>query len=200
MKLNNMFLGLCIIALIISEVCLVIANQQKRDALNKLNIAQQAAEQAQAQLSQIKASSDAQAMEDMRLNAENKSLSKKLSALQNQNSTLSDASQQLSAQLTAAQQAAQQQQQQQQEQLQAAQTQEDANRNTCMSNLRAIEVAKNEWALENGEAAGAVPTAQNLLPYFSDGNFPVCPDGGIYTIGAVGTAPSCSIHGSLPTQ
>ena len=201
MKLKDLFLGLCIAALLVSEIFLFSANQQKRDAQNKMAAAQHDADEAQAKLQQVQAAADSQAMDNMRLNAENKSLSRKLSDLQHQNSTLNDASQQLSQQLTSVQQAAEQQQEQiQQMQYQSQQTQAGNEQSSCMNNLRQIEAAKNEWALETGKAAGAVPTDQDLLPYLTGGVFPVCPSGGVYTIGAIGTPPSCSIHGQLATQ
>jgi hypothetical protein len=201
MKLKDLFLGLCIAALLASEVFLFVANQQKHDALDKMQAAKHDADEAQAKLQQVQAAADAQAMDNMRLNAENKNLSRKLSDLQNQNNSLNNASQQLSQQLTTTQLAAQQQQEQlQQIQYQTAQTQASNEQTSCMNNLRQIEAAKNEWALETGKTTGAEPTEQDLLPYLTGGVFPVCPAGGVYTIGAIGTPPSCSIHGSLPTQ
>ena len=67
--------------------------------------------------------------------------------------------------------------------------------NACINNLREIQAAKNEWALENSKEPGAVPTEYDLTPYLRDGKFPVCPAGGSYTIGAVSNAPTCSIPG-----
>ncbi len=201
MKLKDLFLGLCIAALLVSELFLFVANQQKHDALSKMDAAQHDADQAKAQLSQLQATANSEAMDNMRLNAENKSLTRKLSDLQKQNSTLNDASQQLSQQLTSAQLAAQQQQDQlQQIQYQNEQTQANNERDACMNNLRQIDAAKNEWALENGKPTGSVPTEQDILPFITGGVFPVCPSGGVYTIGAIGTPPSCSVHGPLPAQ
>ncbi|HEX5399756.1 MAG TPA: hypothetical protein VFY06_11995, partial [Verrucomicrobiae bacterium] len=65
--------------------------------------------------------------------------------------------------------------------------------NACINNLRQIDAAKNEWALEKHKTATDVPTKENLLPYLR--SWPVCPDGGTYTIGAVGEKPTCSIPG-----
>jgi hypothetical protein len=201
MKLKDLFLGLCIAALLVSEMFLFSANQQKHDAQNKMNAAQHDEAAAQAKLQQVQAAADSDAMEIMRLNAENKSITRKLSDLQSQNSTLNNASEQLSQQLTSVQQAAEQQQEQiQQMQYQTQQTQAGNEQAACMTNLRQIDAAKNEWALETGKAAGVVPTEQDLLPYLTGGVFPVCPSGGVYSIGAIGTPPSCSIHGPLITQ
>jgi hypothetical protein len=73
--------------------------------------------------------------------------------------------------------------------------------NACINNLRQIQAAKNEWALEKGKTPGDVPTGYDLTPYFQSGKFPVCPAGGTYTIGAVSNAPTCSVPGhQLPNQ
>ena len=67
--------------------------------------------------------------------------------------------------------------------------------NACINNLRQIDAAKQQWALENGRKASDVPTAADLKPFFKNGAFPTCPSGGTYTIGAVSNAPTCSIPG-----
>ena len=72
---------------------------------------------------------------------------------------------------------------------------------TCIKNLRHIDAAKQQWALENGKTAEAIPIVQDLVPYIGKGNgvFLVCPSGGTYTINAVGVVPTCSIPGhALP--
>jgi len=65
--------------------------------------------------------------------------------------------------------------------------------NACINNLRQIDAAKNEWALEKGKTSSATPTREDLLPYLS--KWPVCPAGGTYTIGPVSVQPTCSISG-----
>lgn len=72
-----------------------------------------------------------------------------------------------------------------------------AMQNACINNLRQIDAAKKEWALENGKSGGDVPTAADLKPYFKNGVFPTCPAGGTYTIGAVSNVPTCSIPGHV---
>lgn len=67
--------------------------------------------------------------------------------------------------------------------------------NGCINNLRQIDAAKNEWALENGKTNGIV-TENDIKPYLkldSSGNLPKCPAGGTYIIGRVGEDPKCSI-------
>jgi hypothetical protein len=76
---------------------------------------------------------------------------------------------------------------------------EVAQRNTCINNLRQIDAAKQQWALENNKTDITIPTTLDLLPYLKGGVFPVCPGGGTYTINAVGLPPTCSIPGhTLP--
>jgi general secretion pathway protein G len=65
--------------------------------------------------------------------------------------------------------------------------------NACINNLRQIDGAKQQWALEHNKTAKDVPTKSDLLPYLR--RWPACPAGGEYTIGAVGEKPTCSIPG-----
>jgi len=76
-----------------------------------------------------------------------------------------------------------------------------ANAAACINNLRQIEAAKDHWALDKNKGAADVPTVQDLLPYLKDNVFPVCPDGGIYSLNAAGELPTCSVPGHvLPPQ
>src|SRR5881396_369711 len=55
---------------------------------------------------------------------------------------------------------------------------------SCIANLKQIEAAKEQWAMDTRAASTATPTAANL--YGSTAyvkNTPVCPSGGTYTIG-----------------
>jgi hypothetical protein len=70
---------------------------------------------------------------------------------------------------------------------------ETAQMNACINNLRQIYAAKQEWALENQKPADATPAENDLTPYLSNHQMPHCPAGGIYTIGVVTNAPTCSI-------
>jgi serine/threonine protein kinase len=64
----------------------------------------------------------------------------------------------------------------------------------CIANLIQIAAAKQEWALEYNKTNGDVPTVDGLRPYIQSG-FPVCPDGGTYSINPIGDPPTCSIPG-----
>ena len=72
-----------------------------------------------------------------------------------------------------------------------------AQANTCINNLRQIDSAKNQWALENGKTTGTFPSWTDLLPYLKDKMIPICPAGGIYNINAVGENPTCSLGNSV---
>src|SRR5262245_8223214 len=78
---------------------------------------------------------------------------------------------------------------------------EQQNANACINNLRQIDGAKQQWALENKKTADSVPTGQDLAPYFRNNPLPACPAGGAYVLNAVGAEPTCSIPGhALPRQ
>jgi DNA repair exonuclease SbcCD ATPase subunit len=67
--------------------------------------------------------------------------------------------------------------------------------NACINNLRIIDSAKAQWALENHKQNTDTPTMDDLRPYIGrgpNGVLPTCPDGGAYTLGAVGEKPTCS--------
>ena len=75
---------------------------------------------------------------------------------------------------------------------------ETSQRNACINNLRLIDSAKQQWALQNGKQSTDTPTKEDLLPLLHD-KWPVCPTDGVYTIGSVGEKPTCSLPGhALP--
>jgi septal ring factor EnvC (AmiA/AmiB activator) len=198
MHLKNWFLGLCLIVLVVGECFLFSANQQKNAALAQAHAAKQDAVQARAELDQLKTADAAQTLENARLRSDNQSLSKKLLQMQADNGRLQKSNQQLTQKLESTSASAQQQQEQLQ-QLAAAQQQaaDDSEKNQCINNLRQIDIAKQQWALENNKSDDAIPTMQDLLTYFPNNVFPVCPSGGTYTINAVGNPPTCSIPGHV---
>ena len=72
--------------------------------------------------------------------------------------------------------------------------------NACINNLRQIDAAKNQWALENNKTNGTPVTLADIKPYIkldASGNLPKCPAGGIYTIGSVGKPPTCSLGSTV---
>jgi hypothetical protein len=72
-------------------------------------------------------------------------------------------------------------------------------RNASINDLRQIQAAKNEWALEKNKQGGDVPTAEDLTPYLAGGKFPVFPNGETCTIGAVTNDATCIFKGQTLT-
>ena len=70
-----------------------------------------------------------------------------------------------------------------------------AQKNNCINNLRQIDGAKHQWALENRKTDTATPNQTELSVYIRRGLFPTCPTSGTYTIGAMTTDPVCSNSG-----
>ena len=68
-----------------------------------------------------------------------------------------------------------------------------AGRTACVNNLRQLDGAKQQWALEKQKTGGSLMTAADLTPYLK--TMPTCPAGGIYTLNPVSVAPICSIPG-----
>jgi len=76
--------------------------------------------------------------------------------------------------------------------------------NACINNLRQIDAAANQWALEKGKTTGSTaPTlTSDLTPYIklnSNSLIPGCPAGGSYTVGTVGAVPqvTCNLGSSV---
>src|SRR6516165_6602620 len=65
--------------------------------------------------------------------------------------------------------------------------------NACINNMRQIDAAVNQWALEQHQKTGAtVNYPSDLTPYIklnSANSIPGCPAGGAYTVGTVGATP-----------
>ena len=74
-----------------------------------------------------------------------------------------------------------------------------AQQNACINNLRQIDGAKQQWALENRQTDTASPAAAAITPYLKGGVMPTEPASGTYTINAVNANPTCNIGGhALP--
>ncbi|MGB7747995.1 MAG: hypothetical protein WBN75_11980 [Verrucomicrobiia bacterium] len=208
MTMKRWVLWLCIAALLAGEFFLFSANRQKDAALVQLHEARLVAVQLRAQLDQLKNSSVATLnAENARLRAANQNLTQKFSRLQTENNQLRKGNQQLTQQMQTTSDTAQQQTQpEDQPAVAAPEPAPDqsaamaAQLETCLNNLRLIEAAKQQWALDNSKTDDDIPTVLELLPYFRDDVFPACPAGGTYTINAVGVLPTCSIPGHVLPQ
>src|SRR4051812_43473151 len=73
---------------------------------------------------------------------------------------------------------------------------ETSPKNACINNLRLLDGAKEQWALEHNKTSSDMPTWEDLKPYLCGTNnlsLPKCPSGGTYTLGSVSNPPTCSI-------
>jgi prepilin-type N-terminal cleavage/methylation domain-containing protein len=74
----------------------------------------------------------------------------------------------------------------------------------CINNLREIDSAITEWALETGQSSsvsvGGINTVSAYIKLNSASSVPVCPAGGTYTTGSVSSSPavSCSLSTASP--
>src|SRR5277367_4978956 len=74
--------------------------------------------------------------------------------------------------------------------------------NACINNLRLVDAAKQQWALEQRKQTTDVPAGTDLQPYLgrgANGELPKCPVdpqnsfATSYTPNSVGTSPQCNI-------
>jgi len=77
-----------------------------------------------------------------------------------------------------------------------------AQANACINNLRQMDGAANQFALEKGKKTGdSITTATDLTPYIklnATSSLPPCPAGGTYSATfTVGTSPSCSLSATV---
>ena len=79
---------------------------------------------------------------------------------------------------------------------------ESSQQNACINNLRQIDGAKDQWAIETNQPTTASPTATNIDDYLKGGTAKVyCPQDNTetfatsYAIGDLETSPTCNIDG-----
>lgn len=72
-----------------------------------------------------------------------------------------------------------------------------AQKNACINNLRQIDGAKEQWALENKKTTGDTADTTAVNAYLKNSAAPACPGGGTYTYGNVGVSPTCSLGSAL---
>src|SRR5437867_8459671 len=67
--------------------------------------------------------------------------------------------------------------------------------NACINNLRQIDGAKQQWALEQGQTSSASPVTTDLTPYIklnANSNIARGPASTRYTVGLLSLSPGCS--------
>ncbi len=75
-----------------------------------------------------------------------------------------------------------------------------AQANACINNLRQIDAAVNQYALENKKMSNDTVTLDVLKPYIkldSGSNIPSCPAGGNYNVTDCKTSPTCSLDNTV---
>ena len=71
-----------------------------------------------------------------------------------------------------------------------------AQKNACINNLRQIDGAKEQWALETNASTGAADAAG--VDGFIKGGAPTCPASGVYAYNDLGANPTCDVVGDQP--
>ena len=212
MNPKRWFLWACIVLLLAGEGFLYTANQQKSTAVAKWNDAQEQITLLHKEMDQYRLSSSiVQSNELARLRRENANLTLKLNAALETIKALVGTNALLAQDLDATRELATQQQDQLAQMQPEDQTNTvvaqsspplslaEAQREECINNLREIDAAKQQWAIDKNKRLNAIPTVLDLLPYMPDG-FPVCPTGGKYTIHSVQNSPTCSVAGHTLLQ
>ena len=203
---------LCALGFLGGAIFLFSANQKQAKEMATLRAESAQTEALRAELEQLKTSgSPAQAERITQLQKDNQELLK----LRNEVRALRDEKKQLSQQAQSAQaqaQAAQSQVLSLSTNLQAAQaasaqqalanrygvpqaTLEQQQLPACINQLRQLDGAKQQWALENKKAANATPNERDIAVYLAGGAYPKCPAGGVYVLNTVALPPTCSIRG-----
>ena len=75
--------------------------------------------------------------------------------------------------------------------------------NACINNLRQMDGAVQQWALEQKQAASASVTLANITPYIklnSASSLPPCPAGGTYSVTTVSASPTCTLSTATPAH
>ena len=73
-------------------------------------------------------------------------------------------------------------------------------RNTCISNLRQIDTAAQNWAMDYKKLSTDSYTLEDVKPYLNRnaGEIPTCPSSGTYTTGlTISERPTCTIDGHV---
>ena len=71
---------------------------------------------------------------------------------------------------------------------------DEAREKSCINNLRLIEAAKDQYAIENNLTTGGTVTSTDVALYMKGDAMPACPASGTYTVNGVDVAPECSAN------
>ena len=76
------------------------------------------------------------------------------------------------------------------------QARESSRQKSCIANLRQIESAKEQWAMDTKAAANAATAIGSLVPTYIK-TTPTCPSSGAYTTGTMAERPTCDVAGHV---
>lgn len=73
-----------------------------------------------------------------------------------------------------------------------------AQQGACIQNLKQIDGAKEQWAMENRKSEGSATAGSEsaIDAFLKSQSTPICPGSGSYTYGPIGTLPVCSLGAS----
>jgi prepilin-type N-terminal cleavage/methylation domain-containing protein len=77
---------------------------------------------------------------------------------------------------------------------QVIQARDKAQVRSCVANLVHLDESKQEWATDFRKAETAVPSVDDIAPYFRAELMPACPAKGFYNLRSVDRAPICSLY------
>jgi prepilin-type N-terminal cleavage/methylation domain-containing protein len=64
-------------------------------------------------------------------------------------------------------------------------------KNACINNLRQLDGAKDQYAIEAGLSTGGACASGDVTPYLK--KYPICPAKGSYLPAVIGTDPTCNV-------
>ena len=72
------------------------------------------------------------------------------------------------------------------------QARETSRAKACVANLKQIDSAKQQWAMDTKSGSTASPASTDLSPTYVR-SYPTCPESGTYAINNISALPACSI-------
>jgi hypothetical protein len=201
MNMKTILPWVLVVALGIAVFALYSSNQKQSAELAQLRQQSEEAQKAQALDTKSQPAATEEEINQLRKDHED------VLRLRNEVRTLRDEKQQLARQAQSAQAAAANSQQQEQLQklslenqqlkVQSQVMQQRDQLAACINNLRQIEGAKQQFALEAQKQPGALVSTDDLARFFPNKAVPTCPGGGVYTLNPIGLNPICNIPGHV---
>ena len=68
-----------------------------------------------------------------------------------------------------------------------------AQQNACINNLKQMDGAKAQWAIENKKVDSDAVTTSDITPYLKGSAMPECPASGAYAVTIVSAVPTCTL-------